>query len=347
MDGLEEILYIFEKEMAKYIQNDFTIEQEDYEIFFSIYSSYIKHYYDYYHGCLGVDGKSVTGIVDRMREYLKDNKKTSSLIRKKEEEEKASEENRRSKPAEIIYPGSSPLSAIDEEKERLLKEKQALLDRSAKELSDKRNKLEEVATPEELDLYEKAKVSGNADATEAIKDIDTAISLLLEETDEEDREILIGEIKYSFNYIRSILMPEERENLIEENLYKLYYATNNPEDPSKCWFVRDLTDVRENSLKRIEYLLDEFKRIGYNNKTKPLRKRGFFEIKEDQIRIIFKPYGASAALIMGAFIKKSDDDPYYDTIFGRQIVETDEDYSDRVEAYYKDYIEKNGRRGSR
>ncbi len=178
-----------------------------------------------------------------------------------------------------------------------------------------------------------------------------------------DNEV-IGMVKEEYNsyYFRYMVarnaldelkkreIEESAEEIVEESeeyTIRVDYATNS-DVPEKCWFIRDLMDVREESLEKIGKLMNDFKK-GKRSNLKPLRSlHGYSEIKDDQIRIVFKPMGSNMALIMGVFIKKStSDDPNYRGIIGRQTIEVGEDYSKEVEDYYKRYIEENSRKGSR
>ena len=149
-------------------------------------------------------------------------------------------------------------------------------------------------------------------------------------------------------YDREIEKGENETSLVEDvRPIKLYYSSNS-DNPEKCYFIKDLLIIREESLKRIEDLLEDFKK-GVSNKLKPLKNtHGFSEIKDDQIRIVFKPMGEDAATILGVFIKKDDNDPLmYRKILARPIAEINDDYSIQVEDFYKKYIEENSRKGTR
>ena len=149
-------------------------------------------------------------------------------------------------------------------------------------------------------------------------------------------------------YDREIEKGENETSLVEDvRPIKLYYSSNS-DNPEKCYFIKDLLIIREESLKRIEDLLEDFKK-GVSNKLKPLKNtHGYSEIKDDQIRIVFKPMGEDAATILGVFIKKDDNDPLmYRKILARPIAEINDDYSIQVEDFYKKYIEENSRKGTR
>lgn len=127
----------------------------------------------------------------------------------------------------------------------------------------------------------------------------------------------------------------------------LYYSSNSKE-PEKCYFVRDLINIREEAYETILDLIETFKQ-GNNVNTKYLSTNSnFIELKKDQIRIVLKPLGNNNYSVMGAFIKKSTNDIHsYQTIFNRPIAEINDEYSYQVEEYYKSFLEENKRKGSR
>ena len=128
----------------------------------------------------------------------------------------------------------------------------------------------------------------------------------------------------------------------------LYYSTNNEEDATKCYFISDLMDVREESLNRILSLINDFKK-GKNITTKFLTNSdGCIEIKDDQIRIVLKSIGVNQFSVMGVFIKKADNDKKkYASIFKRPLAKVNDEYSREVEDYYTNYINEHARKGSR
>lgn len=80
----------------------------------------------------------------------------------------------------------------------------------------------------------------------------------------------------------SIELNEEEEPLDEApdtDCYKLYYASNS-DDPTKCYLMRDLSSLREESLDKIWTLLTEFKRKRKLN-IRHLGVSNYIEIKDD------------------------------------------------------------------
>ena len=78
--------------------------------------------------------------------------------------------------------------------------------------------------------------------------------------------------------------------------------------------------------------MDDFKK-GIMTKVKPLSfNQRFIEIKDDQIRIVFKPLGNNNYSVMGAFIKKDDNDrPTYNQMFRRPIAIINDEYREKFD----------------
>ena len=148
---------------------------------------------------------------------------------------------------------------------------------------------------------------------------------------------------------------EDNEDFSEEladvsastSTLNLYYASNS-NDPVKCYFTKDLIDLREEALPQILTLLEDFKN-GLTSRIKYLKNLdGCIELKSDQIRIVLRPIGNKNYVVLGVFIKKEDKDrKSYLNIINRKEVILDENYSKEVEKYYQEYIKKNGRASSR
>lgn len=136
----------------------------------------------------------------------------------------------------------------------------------------------------------------------------------------------------------------ENSNM-EENY--LYYSSNNL-GADKCFFVKDLENMREESYSTVLDLIKEFKSGNTKNLKYLSTNSNFMELKEDQVRIVLKPLGNKNYSVMGAFIKKSDNDrPTYENLFKRPVAKIDPEYSLQVENYYITFLEENKRKGSR
>lgn len=128
----------------------------------------------------------------------------------------------------------------------------------------------------------------------------------------------------------------------------LYYSTNSLE-ASKCYFMRDLMIIREESLEKIWKLIQNFKN-GEKVNLKHLKGGSgtYFEIKEDQIRIILKSINNNNYSVIGVFIKKSNSlIGTYQLMFNRPNAEINDEYSVAVEEEIAKYVKENARKGSR
>ncbi len=125
----------------------------------------------------------------------------------------------------------------------------------------------------------------------------------------------------------------------------LYYASNS-DDPTKCFLMRDLSSIREESLEKIWQLLLDFK----NGESKNLKglDGGYLEIKDDQIRIILKNIINSNYSVAGVFIKKSNNlHNTYQNMFNRPLADINDEYAQAVEEQIAKYVTENGRKGTR
>ena len=186
------------------------------------------------------------------------------------------------------------------------------------------------------------------------------VELLVKETEYYfDDELLIQSNNDYFKYLGRYLYIRklfdnvkkmdysEDEEITEEEFYgnKLYYSSNS-DDPSKCYFVKDLMNIREEALSTIQELLNNFKEGSLNN-TKKLTT-GALELRYDQVRIILKRLKGNCYSVLGVFIKKSDNlHDIYEMVVNRDDAVIDDDYSNKVEEYYNEYIDNNKRKGSR
>lgn len=138
--------------------------------------------------------------------------------------------------------------------------------------------------------------------------------------------------------------PEEER----EDIYKLAFSTKTKDDPKKCYFIKDLLGIREDSLSEILKLLNDFKK-GKTSRIKHLSgQSNFIELKDDQIRIVLKSIEDEYYSVQGVFIKKSDNDrDKYVELCARPIGIIDDEYSDLVTKVYEAYIEENKRKKSR
>ena len=191
-----------------------------------------------------------------------------------------------------------------------------------------------------------------------LKNKDFYFDITLLQTIKEEYKVLYQKYMFARNELDQIhlnkkanesIEPKKEEIVILENedIQKLFYATNT-EDPTKCYFMKDILDMREESYKTILDLIKTFKE-GNNKNTKYLSTNSnFIELKSDQVRIVLKPLGNNNYSVQGVFIKKSDNDRYsYENLFHRPVAQINPEYSRQVEAYYIPFLEENKRKGSR
>lgn len=160
---------------------------------------------------------------------------------------------------------------------------------------------------------------------------------------------------HKYMVVRELLDSIEPEYLGDEIDYlddfnenptnKLYYVTNSDE-PEKCYFYRDLTAIREESINKIWQMLMAFKN-GDKQNVKHINN-GYIELKHDQIRIIIKLLGNNNYSVEGVFIKKSDNliDVYH-KMYERPVAIVNDEYAEAVEASCQDYVFANARVGTR
>lgn len=152
------------------------------------------------------------------------------------------------------------------------------------------------------------------------------------------------------NELDKLILPEEEilDNPSITYVKNLFYSTNNIKEPQKCYFIRDLVGLREESLEEVLKLLEDFKR-GVTSKIKYLSSlSGFIELKDDQVRIVLKKLEENSYSVQGVFIKKSDNDrEKYIDLCNRPCALINPEYSRKVEEIYVSYIEESKRKGSR
>lgn len=152
------------------------------------------------------------------------------------------------------------------------------------------------------------------------------------------------------NELDKLTLPKEEvlDNTSINCVNSLYYSTNNMEEPQKCYFIRDLVGLREESLDAVLKLLEDFKK-GITSRIKYLASpSGYFELKDDQIRIVLKQIDHNSYSVQGVFIKKSDNEPEkYSNLCNRPCALINPEYSQRVEEIYLSYIDESKRKGTR
>lgn len=106
-------------------------------------------------------------------------------------------------------------------------------------------------------------------------------------------------------YKESVEESKEEEIAQEEN--HLFFATSN----SKAYVEKDILDIPEEYYQRVKKLIEGFKFGTLNdhnieNFVSNSKLKGYRKLKEDQIRIVYRPLGNNNYLILGIMLKKSD-----------------------------------------
>lgn len=141
---------------------------------------------------------------------------------------------------------------------------------------------------------------------------------------------------------------------------RLIYSTSLA-NPTKAKIIGDMDYIPREYYSRVYELIDNF--INGTNapgEIKPLsnnkRAKGVFELKDDQVRIVFKHIKDNIYNIIGAFAKKANNDTtMYQTMFSRMIpdVSTEEKLAKQLEIGYltnkqlKELLLTKGRKGTR
>lgn len=188
--------------------------------------------------------------------------------------------------------------------------------------------------------------------TDMLNNEDFAFSIQILNALRNDYELVYQRYLFIYQKYNQVLIRSNQEEEIlstEENSDQrfLYYSSNS-NVPEKCYFIKDLMELRSESYQSILTMIEKFKK-GEMVKIKRLNyPRDFIELKDDQIRIILTSLGNNFYSVMGVFIKKSDNPmDLYSRITKRPIADINNEYSEEVENFYKNYIAENARKGSR
>ena len=124
--------------------------------------------------------------------------------------------------------------------------------------------------------------------------------------------------------------PTEEVNNNQTEPRKLIYATAS-NNPSKTRIISDMNDLPKEYYEKIEKLLNDFKYRKRDHKILKTLKRRVggklsSELKDDQIRIVYKQINEDTFIIIGVFIKKDNNDRRFDLIQSRAIpiIDTEE-----------------------
>ena len=216
IDNLENILHYLEIQMSQYICDDFSISLENETEFMRLFKTYINYYFSQRKDTLGLSLKCTISdnptavMINGMESYIHECPK---LIKSLQETPISEPIKKKTSPQ---YVPSKPTPEPDLELENRKK--------AIRELNEHRSRLlEEYLTQDELQLYEQAKKSNNISATLIIKDIDAAIDLMIEST-EENRQSLKYEIDTCICQLKEMFMV--KEEIVETINSKIVYYKN-------------------------------------------------------------------------------------------------------------------------
>lgn len=280
---LERALYKYEQKLAQFITDDFYIEKDKEMKFLTLLNDYILFYFKYNEEKY----KDDTCLYYRINEILMDNMENFmfySLDRKKDALPKTVQVKKDVKPN------------IDTERLKLEEARELLREERARKIAMKEAILKELLE-DNIELYNKAKVSNNYDATSITNDIDAVVDLYMEASDEEKEELKREVISYIVK-LQAIL--NKKEASIEyfpiifykdSNLVPLFYQ--NLEEIDKGDYIKVFNELNKlyNNVTNSNYEI-----YGINAPFKVYEKGNNFKI----FYTVYKGY----IIIFGVFSKK-------------------------------------------
>lgn len=187
-----------------------------------------------------------------------------------------------------------------------------------------------------------------------IKDKDFIMDLEIKNEVAADCYDLISKYNYFRKYMDDILSKysveedkiEAQNEKVRNNIFYLNNVSGN------CYLLSDLKKMKFEYLEKAYKLIEDLKNNSISKKktkrmTENANVRGFLELKDDQIRIIYKKINDNNYLIYGAFIKK--DDRKYKVQFNSVVTRTGVISSDSlvIEEELHKYVDENSRKWSR
>lgn len=173
-------------------------------------------------------------------------------------------------------------------------------------------------------------------------------------------------VRNYYNKINEIVIDEEEPIFTEEEkkelkeTKRLIYSTSLA-NPTKAKIIGDVDYIPKEYYSRVYELITNFiSGTSAPGEIKPLnnnrRTKGMFELKDDQVRIVFKHIKNNIYNIMGVFVKKANNDmTMYQTMANRMIpdVSTEEKLAKQLEIgeltnkQLKELLLTKGRKGTR
>lgn len=171
-----------------------------------------------------------------------------------------------------------------------------------------------------------------------------------------------------YNYYEKLTKEEDEEEKEEEhettdtpselptNDLRLIYSSNSP-IPSKCKFLVDLQkNVLEEYYEKVFEILSQFKEGKISTKKVKNIERSTYELKYDQIRILFRHVKDNIYCILGVSVKKKNHDGnMIKNLTSREVPNISTDisllsqlqYAEKVEEELSKIVETRARKGSR
>ncbi len=249
-DKTEKSLLDLEKKMAVLIEEDYTIKKDNGSKFLELYKEYLLVFTRFISETFGNNYK--VSLETRIDMNLKNMENYIAIERNSVKEDEKELLNVSNKTVMVSISKVNPLQDymvngkvvkvcdIEEftkildslniseiQKQEYLAQMINLTNRLA--IEEKQKRIEQIKqeafTQEEIDTYNKAKISGNIEATQIVKDIDAIFDLYLEASEEEKGELIV-EVKILIEYLQSILGIDYAQ---EDDLTKqvLYFKNDN------------------------------------------------------------------------------------------------------------------------
>lgn len=176
----------------------------------------------------------------------------------------------------------------------------------------------------------------------------------------------LNKLKYSYNskrsaYCTKIKQQKELENIDEKVINNIFYKLTSNGETS--YLERDIKDFPEEYLLKIKELIEKKK---YDKLSPDMDKsfnsihrqmKEYKELRDDQVRIVYKHLSSNNYLIVGAFVKKSDNDRMmYGNIASRsnnidistpELLNEQLENSKKIEERLFSFIDEKARKGSR
>lgn len=304
--------YNLEMQMAKLIQEDYSVKGEDKQLFLKLFREYLTNYAFSLEVYVAEQNGSLNDLINNAVQSMSTYIDEWSLFRASLDAKKQSLDNVNknvnesvSSSVNVIVPKKvNPLEGfiqkgrvvkvmVIDEFACLLQEadiSKHLQEEYMKQMVNLQNRLktekyqrrvqelrEELFTKEEIDLIDKAKISGNMEATQVVKDIEATFDLLLEVNEEEEKQELLVEIKQFMTILSEILNP----TVSIDNDFDVVYYKNKADDCEVPKLFTDLNKLKKSESKLVGMELNKILQGNTNGDKEALGMRA-------PVRIMFK-----------------------------------------------------------